>query len=103
VLSNYYFTGKNKTSQNPDGNLRESLIILRRHGACGGAISDIYRYIFERYDLAGCLDTPPSASPALVDEWNQVCTMLKTIFGPDMITYYNLGWISRQRRHLPFI
>jgi glycosyltransferase involved in cell wall biosynthesis len=103
ILANYYFTGKNKTSCNPEGNLHESLEIVRRYGQYNGAVAKIYKYIYERYDLTGCLDDPPSAPVDLLAEWRQFSSNLNGIFGPQLINLYNLGWISRQKRNLNYI
>lgn len=103
VLSRYHFTGLNKTSINPLGNLRESLAILKRYGPLEGHIANIYNYIFETYDIKGCLDAPFTASPELFAAWVTFDQQIRTIFPAEIMDRYSLGWISRQMRGLSIV
>lgn len=100
VISRYHFTGNNKTSRNPEGNLTETLEIVRRYAGCGGAIADVYRHIFEVYDKYGCLDNPPIAENVLQANWQHARKALSAVFGAEVVENYNLNWISKQMRGL---
>jgi glycosyltransferase involved in cell wall biosynthesis len=103
LFSNYHFSHRNKTSRNPEGNRLETMRILRTHGAYGGGVADIYKYIFEHYDLKGCLDKPPTAPRGLLGEWERTKALLRGVFGNEVLDNYNLSWISRQQRGLKFV
>jgi glycosyltransferase involved in cell wall biosynthesis len=98
VLANYYFSESNKTSSSPKGNLEESYEIIRQYGPLGGRLADIYMYLLERYDLAGCYDQPPVAPKDVMKEFWSDLSELKDIFGEEIIYSYNWNWISKQLR-----
>jgi glycosyltransferase involved in cell wall biosynthesis len=102
VLADYHFHEESKTSSNPQGNLDEAYFIIKRHGPFGGALADIFMYLFEHYDLKGCYDQPATASQELMQKFWRELGVLTSIFGEKIIYSYNWNWISRQFRGLPW-
>lgn len=100
VFANYYFSVSNKTSSNPDGNLREGEWIVRRYGPFDGALASAYRLIFDRFDLAGCFDPKGRVPRSKRKEYKLVMNALKGVFGSELINGYNWQWISKQKRGL---
>jgi glycosyltransferase involved in cell wall biosynthesis len=99
-LADYYFPTESKTSSNPHGNLAEAYKIIKKYGPFNGGLADIYMSLFNKYDLQGCYDSPPSASDKLMHEfWRELAELVKT-WGEDAIYSYNWNWISRQLRGL---
>jgi glycosyltransferase involved in cell wall biosynthesis len=100
VLSRYHFNGLNKTSRNPEGNLRETLEIVRRYAGLDGAVAKIYNHIFETYDKFGCLDNPPTGDPGRYSDWQCARRAIARVFGNEVVDNYNLNWVSKQMRGL---
>lgn len=98
LLADYYFPVGSKTSSNPLGNLKETYLIVKQYGPLEGKIADLFLYLFKTYDLAGCYDVPPSASPEVMAAfWRDLATFV-ACFGEKLIYSYNWNWMSRQIR-----
>ena len=96
--SNYYFPISSKTSSCPDDNLTESYRVIKKYGPFDGAIADIFLYIYNNFDLAGCYDPGCNVDKRTLKKFKMTLDTLTQIFGKKYIHAYNWQWISNQKR-----
>jgi len=101
VLSVYHFTDNNLTSRAGARVIDEMYRITKRYGPSrhGVAIADVYRFIFNHFDMKGDFDRPSRELP-LGRRIVFRCTLaaLRVAFGARRIKAYNWNWASRQIR-----
>lgn len=100
VLSTYYFTDDNLTSCNPTLSREEASKVICTHAQMGEAVSRLYNYIYEKFDLEGVLDDPRTASHAVIEDYEYFINHAIGVFGRDIVYSYNWNWISQQERGL---
>jgi glycosyltransferase involved in cell wall biosynthesis len=102
ILSCYYFSDTNKTSQGGDAMANEMFEVMRRHGPHGGLLAYVYRFLYLTFDRAGYYD--PETRDAL-PQWRRrvfhlTLRALQMFFGRTLIDSYNWNFASRQARGL---
>jgi glycosyltransferase involved in cell wall biosynthesis len=101
-LSVYYFSDSNKTSTAGSRQVPELAAIVSRYGPLNGRLAKIYRLLYQRFDLAGCYDSPPSAPPEKLRRFERVLSGLVQRYGQEVIYSYNWSYASRQERGIPW-
>ncbi len=98
VLSRYHFTPDSKC--NNAGNLfaEETYRLLSDHGPLNGRLARIFRHLYHRYDLRGCLDKPPSSSRLRYWCYRGTVAALRVTVGRRLIDQYNWHFASLQQR-----
>ncbi len=99
-LSVYHFTDDNKTSNNPDGNVREGSQVIRTYGPYKGLLASIYLILYKHFDLKGCYDNPPTSSRARRLLWMTLLKISAIVFGKELVYSYNWHWCSCQKRNM---
>lgn len=101
VLSVYHFTEDNLTSRAGRKVVDEMYRVTREYGprVCGVRIADVYRFLFERFDMQGYFDRPSRELP-LGRKILFRCTLfvLRALFGSRRVKAYNWNWASKQIR-----
>lgn len=100
ILSEYVFSGANKTSTGGDAIAEDMYQVIRRYGPHGGRLAEVYRFLYRRFDKAGFYD-----AGADLPEWRRrvfhlVLHTLHARFGRELIDSYNWNFASRQARGL---
>jgi glycosyltransferase involved in cell wall biosynthesis len=101
VLSVYHFSDSNLTSRAGRKVVDEMYRVTREYGprVRGVRIADVYRFIFEKFDIRGDLDGPARCLPLgrrLV--LKPTMAILRFLFGSRRIKAYNWNWASKQIR-----
>ena len=99
-LSRYHFSKTNKTSMGGRIHVEEGQRIIRRYGPFGGRIAPIYRFLYEQFDLKGCMDRRPRASPMRMLAFRLTNLGLRCTIGTKWLDRYNWHFASRQERGL---
>jgi len=103
ILSVYYFSESNLTSNAGMRAAEESYRITKSYGPCRGILADVYRILFRYFDLKGYYDHQFSELGAARRVYfGFVLCIFNTIFGRENISAYNWQWASRQIRGLPW-
>lgn len=101
VLSVYYFTDDNLTSNGGFRVIEEMYRVTRRYGPWGGRIADVYRLLFRVFDMHGYYDVPFGKLPRHKQLlFGAALSLLRGVFGRDAIYAYNWNWASKQMRGL---
>ncbi|HWB95521.1 MAG TPA: glycosyltransferase family 2 protein [Bryobacteraceae bacterium] len=98
VLSRYYFSATNKSGSAGDLFAREAFRIIRKYGPLRGRLAYIFRFLYRHFDLHGCYDQPPAASPARMLAWGVVLRTLRIAIGEKLLYRYNWHFASCQQR-----
>jgi glycosyltransferase involved in cell wall biosynthesis len=101
VLSVYHFSDDNLTSRAGRKVVDEMYRITREYGprVRGVRIADVYRFIFEKFDMRGDFDRRPRELPLgrrIV--FKPTMAILRILFGSRRIKAYNWNWASKQIR-----
>lgn len=99
-LSLYYFPEDSKTSAAPEGNIEAMYHVIKTYGPLEGRLADIYLYLYEKFDLKGCYDSPPTAPRLLQLRWAATLLWFYARYGRELVASYNWTWCARQARGL---
>lgn len=101
ILSVYHFTDDNLTSRAGARVVDEMYRITKQYGPSrrGVAIADVYRFLFDNFDMKGYYDRP-ARELSLGRGIYFRCTLavLRVAFGARRIKAYNWNWASKQIR-----
>jgi glycosyltransferase involved in cell wall biosynthesis len=100
VLSYYYFSETNKTSNGGNALVAEMYRTIKQYGPLRGYLADIYMFLYRNFDLYGCYDRPISCSKKRQFLWELSLKILVRLFGKDYIYWYNWNFASKQERGL---
>lgn len=101
VLSVYYFSDDNLTSNAGLRVINEMYRITKTYGPFRGRIADIYRFLFRVFDMRGYYDQPFHKLPVVKRiGFGGMLWLLCKLFGKQPITSYNWNWASKQVRGL---
>lgn len=100
VQSRYHFTADNKCGS--AGNLfaREAYTLIKSYGPLRGRLASLYRFIYERFDLPGCLDKPPTATPLRQAAYRAFQVAVCSVGGLRWLKLYNWHFAALQERGL---
>ena len=101
VLSAYNFSDSNLTSRAGLKAVDEMYRVTREYGprVRGVRIANLYRFLFNRFDMMGEFDRPSRALPFVHKiKFRCTMTMLRAVFGSQYIDAYNWNWASKQIR-----
>lgn len=100
VLSRYYFTETSKC--NNAGNLfaEETYRLLKQYGPLRGWLANIFRHIYYRYDLMGCMDKPPTSKHVRLLMYRATFKFSELLLGHRWMSQYNWHFASLQERGL---
>ncbi len=99
VLSIYYFTDSNLTSQGGERIIEEMYRVTKQYGPFRGYVADLYMFLFRAFDMRGFYDQPFHEM-----SWHRrmlfgsVLWPLVQIFGKQIVNAYNWNWASKQIR-----
>lgn len=65
-----------------------------------GWLAPLYRFVYERFDLAGCLDRPPTASRARLAAYRAFLVAVCSLGGRRWLRMYNWHFAALQQRGL---
>ena len=99
-LSRYHFSKTNKTSTGGRIHVEEGQRIIRQYGPFAGRLAPIYRFLYEQFDLKGCMDRRPGASAARMLAFRMTNFGLRWTIGTKWLDRYNWQFASRQERGL---
>lgn len=100
ILSVYYFSQDNKTSKAGRLFAVEARQLIRRYGPLGGALGEIYWFLFRHFDMHGCYDSPPTCARWRGDCHWLVMTVLNHTIGKELANRYNWHFAAMQARGL---
>lgn len=100
VLSRYYFTAENKCNNAGNRFAEETYRLLSEYGPKKGLMPKLFRHIYYRYDLKGCLDNPPSCSRQRYLAYRATRALFSLICGKHLMNQYNWHFASQQERGL---
>jgi glycosyltransferase involved in cell wall biosynthesis len=101
ILSTYYFSDSNLTSNAGIRVIDEMYRITKTYGPYRGYIADVYRLLYLMFDLRGYYDLPyPSLSPSKRWIFGSTLSALYAIFDKQSVNSYNWNWASKQVRGL---
>lgn len=100
VLARYHFTKDSKTSNGGSHHVRESFRIIHRYGPFRGALAHLYRFLYEKFDMHGCLDQPVSCSQTRLWLFRLTCLAIDCSIGSQWLHRYNWHFASLQERKL---
>lgn len=97
VLSIYYFTNDNLTSNAGKRVIDEMYRVTKRYGSKG--VAEAYKFLFHTFDMYGFYDIPFRKHTKL-KQWlfGGTLKLLYMIFGREVINAYNWNWASKQIR-----
>jgi glycosyltransferase involved in cell wall biosynthesis len=101
VLSTYHFSDSNLTSRAGRKVVDEMYRVTYEYGprVLGVRIADVYRFLFERFDMKGDYDLPARELPfgrRLI--FRSTLALLRLLLGSRRIKAYNWNWASKQIR-----
>lgn len=99
-LSVYHFCDTNKTSIAGSRQIPELATVVRRYGPLDGKLARIYQMLYRQFDLHGCYDNPPGATPQRLERFHCLIERLRGRYGAELIHSYNWNYASRQERGL---
>lgn len=102
LLARYHFPAGSLTSTGGRAHAEESFEVIRRHGPYRGRLAYLYRWLYRRYDLTGCYDSPPACGRLRLAEHRVVLRVLRAVAGRALVDGYNWGFASKQERGLPW-
>lgn len=100
IMSHYYFSETNKTSAGGNALVAEMYRVIKQYGPIKGYLADIYKLLYNHFDLYGCYDNPISASRWRQYVWSLSLKILVKLFGQECIYCYNWSFASKQERDL---
>jgi glycosyltransferase involved in cell wall biosynthesis len=100
VMSKYHFSATNKTSTGRRPLVLELREVIRRHGPLDGRLADIFFFLYRRFDLAGCYDSPPSCTVEAGRRFKRVMARLERKYPKELLHLYNWNFASKQERQL---
>jgi len=99
ILSIYYFTNDNLTSNAGIRIVNEMYRITKTYGPYRGYLADVYWMLFRLFDMKGYYDQPFSQlNMAKRFYFGAVLSLLYKLFGRETINAYNWNWASKQVR-----
>ncbi|MCC7253463.1 glycosyltransferase family 2 protein [Hyphomicrobium sp.] len=99
-LSVYHFSDSNLTSTGGRKIVDEMYRIVKSYGPRGGALADVYMWLYEVFDLRGYYDHH-TEMPAWKRTLFYSCLVaLYSVYGREYIDSYNWNFASRQERGL---
>jgi len=101
ILSEYYFSDDNLTSRGGLRVIDEMYRVTKTYGPFGGYLADVYRFLFDTFDMRGYYDQSSKRLPLAKRLWfGGVRIFLSLLFGRQAINSYNWNWASKQIRGL---
>lgn len=100
VMSKYHFSPHNKTSTGGRRLVQEMYRVVKLHGPLEGHLARIFDFLYRRFDLAGCYDTPTAAPARIQARFNRVLAGLERRYGRELIHLYNWNFASKQERKM---
>lgn len=99
ILSTYYFSNDNLTSRAGLRVVEEMYRVTKAYGPRGGMLADVYRFLFEVFDMRGFYDWPfAQLSPGRRAVFGGTLACLYALFGREHVNAYNWNWASKQVR-----
>jgi glycosyltransferase involved in cell wall biosynthesis len=99
VLSVYYFSDDNLTSRAGQRVIDEMYRVTKTYAPKRGEIADVYKLLFDVFDMNGFYDRPFAELPTLRQLiFGASLTALYAIYGRDAVNAYNWNWASKQIR-----
>jgi glycosyltransferase involved in cell wall biosynthesis len=99
VLSHYHFSGSNLTSRGAQRVVDEMERVTATYAS--PAVARAYRFIYRAFDLRGYYDPPVSELPAARRLlFRTTLSLMRRMFGRDVIDNYNWNWASKQVRNV---
>lgn len=100
VLSKYYFSATNKSSNAGRQFVIETTRLMRRYGPLRGWLPVFYRFLYFRFDMKGCFDKPPTCSFVRWYFFLWTLSALHIIIGRRLVNLYNWHFAAMQERGL---
>jgi glycosyltransferase involved in cell wall biosynthesis len=99
VLSHYHFSNDNLTSRGAERVIAELERVTATYAS--PRIAGLYRFLYRTFDLRGYYD-PPVAKlpPARRFVFRTTLSLLRRLFGREVVDSYNWNWASKQVRGL---
>lgn len=99
VLSTYYFSDTNLTSNAGERVIAEMYRITKQYGPLKGYAADVYNFLYHCFDLRGYFDAPlrQLSLPRRLF-LSGVLALCSAMFGVEIIRSYNWNWASKQVR-----
>ena len=98
VLSVYYFSDDNLTSNAGMNVVNEMYRVTKRYGPYCGHMANIYRILFRLFDMKGYYDRPSQLTTFKKYYFGAILVFLYAFFGRENINAYNWNWASKQIR-----
>jgi glycosyltransferase involved in cell wall biosynthesis len=99
VLSTYYFSDSNLTSNAGLRVIEEMAAITRRYAPYGIFVEALYWLLFHLFDMRGYYDVPfRSLSRRKQGLFGAALAISSALFGRDVVNAYNWNWASKQVR-----
>jgi len=101
ILSKYYFSEDNLTSRGGLSVIDEMYRVTKTYGPFAGYMADVYRFLFDTFDMRGYYDQSSKKLPLTKRLWfGGMRLFLCLLFGRQAINSYNWNWASKQIRGL---
>jgi glycosyltransferase involved in cell wall biosynthesis len=100
VMSKYHFSATNQTSTGGRKLVMEMREVIRRHGPLNGRLAEVFYFLYQHFDLAGCYDQPPTCSVDVGLRFQRVMTWLERRYPRELLHLYNWNFASKQERQL---
>jgi glycosyltransferase involved in cell wall biosynthesis len=100
VLSRYHFSDSNKTSLGGRRHVDEGFRIVRKYGPAFGLAARAYRFLFDHFDMHGCMDPEPSASRGRMAAYAGTRIALRLLLGLRALRCYNWHFAALQERRI---
>lgn len=99
VLSVYYFSDDNLTSRAGQRVIDEMYRVTKSYAPKRGEIADVYKLLFNVFDMNGFYDRPFAELPAIRQVvFGAALAVLYAIYGREAVNAYNWNWASKQIR-----
>lgn len=99
VLSVYYFSEGNLTSRAGQHAVDEMYRVTKSYAPKNGEIADVYKMLFEVFDMNGYYDRPfAELPPQRQIILGSALTALYAVYGRGAVNAYNWNWASKQIR-----
>ncbi len=98
VLSRYHLRPTSKTSTGGRAHVEEGARIVRIYGPAFGLAAWGYRFLFEHFDMHGCMDSEPSAGRGRMAAYVAARIALRLLLGVRTLRSYNWHFAALQER-----
>jgi glycosyltransferase involved in cell wall biosynthesis len=98
LVSRYYFSETNKSGSAGNRQMQEMFRIIRKYGPYGGRLANIYRFLYNHFDLQGCYDKPPTCTLPRSHAFMSTLAVLRVLIGKELLYKYNWHFAACQQR-----